>query len=151
MENKERTERALSLILRMKDCIRRNRMRSEDNGKTFLVLSSLSEYQGRIGRPATVSEIAHITGLALPNVSRLLTPIEQQGLIERVKEGRSVSVIITEQGSAVLEQQRGTLLGGLEQALEVLSDEEAETYFAINEKLINELEKFCDEGENTEC
>ena len=146
MNDKERMERALPLLLRMKDCVRKGRMRSDDNGKTFLVLSSLSEYQSRIGRPATVSEIAHITGLALPNVSRLLTPIEQQGLIERVKEGRSVSIIITEQGNAVLADQRDVMLEGLGRALGELGDDELETYFAITEKILSSLEEYCEEG-----
>lgn len=145
MDKKKRTELALSMILRMKNCIRKNRLRADDNGKTFLVLSSLSEYQSRLGRPSTVTEISHITGLALPNVSRVLTPIEQQGLIERVKEGRTVSIIITEAGRKTLERQGYMLLSGLEEALESLTDEEAETYFAINEKLLSQLEKHTEE------
>ncbi len=148
MTEKERTERALSLLLRMKDCVRKSKLRSEDNGKTFLVLSSLGEYQTRIGRPATVSEIAHITGLALPNVSRLLTPIEQQGLIERVKDGRSVSVVITERGGKVLAEQRDVLMDGLNGALASLGESELETYFRLTEKVLEALEKYCEKGED---
>ena len=73
-------------------------------------------------------------------------PEEFEEIKERVKEGRSVSIIITEQGNAVLADQRDVMLEGLGRALGELGDDELETYFAITEKILSSLEEYCEEG-----
>lgn len=103
MERTAESEQLIALMLRMNDCLHRYKQQA-DSGKTFMVLGSLREYERRRGRPVTVTEIAHASGLALPNVSRLLAPIEQAGLIERVKSGRTVNVIVTEEGNRQLDE-----------------------------------------------
>ena len=55
-------------------------------------------------------------------------------------------VIVTEQGNAVLADQRDVMLEGLGRALGELGDDELETYFAITEKILSSLEEYCEEG-----
>ena len=42
---RESAERAASMLLRYKDCIRRYKSRTEDRGRKFKVLGSLREYE----------------------------------------------------------------------------------------------------------
>ena len=57
-----------------------------------------------------------------------------------------MSIIITEQGNAVLADQRDVMLEGLGRALGELGEDELETYFAITEKILSSLEEYCEEG-----
>ena len=91
-------DRVVSLFLRLKDCARKYKQLTENRGKTFIILASLREYELKNGRHLTVGDIAENSGLALPNVSRLLAPAEKQGLIRREKCGRNVNVTLTEEG-----------------------------------------------------
>ena len=103
MDNTVKAEQIISLMLRLKDCLKKYSQQC-DCGKNIMILGSLYEYERRLGRPESVSEIAHASGLALPNVSRLLVPLELEELITREKNGRKVSVIITENGRERLKE-----------------------------------------------
>ena len=61
------------------------------------------------------------SGLAMPNVSRLLVPLEQEGLICREKNGRTVSVIITQKGNAALEERSAEMRRYITAALNALT------------------------------
>ena len=114
---RESAERAASMLLRYKDCMRRYKSRTEDRGRKFKVLGSLREYEIRNGSPVTVSEISRDSGLAMPNVSRLLKPFERDGLIRREKRGRTVYV--TERAAFLSAGEK--ILQALENNPEILS------------------------------
>lgn len=140
MNDNKDAERALSLIFRFKDCMRRYKAQTEDRGKKFVILGSLREYEARNGRPVTVSEIARISGLAMPNVSRLLKPFEKEGLIQRKRSGRTVSVILTPEGDAALAAQRDLFEQDIASALGMLGEEERSRYLACREKILSFFE-----------
>lgn len=72
-------DRVVSLFLRLKDCARKYKQLTENRGKTFIILASLREYELKNGRHLTVGDIAENSGLALPNVSRMLAPRGKAG------------------------------------------------------------------------
>lgn len=137
---RESAERAASMLLRYKDCIRRYKSRTEDRGRKFKVLGSLREYEMRNGSPVTVSEISRDSGLAMPNVSRLLKPFERDGLIRREKRGRTVYVTITPKGNEVLEAQREIFISDIAAALGILTDAERDAFLSAGEKILQALE-----------
>ena len=140
MTDKDQADQVVSIFLRFKDCIRKYKQRVTGGKKSFIVLGSLLEYQLRTGRPVSVTEISRISGLALPNVSRLLVPLEQDGLICREKTGRTVSVIITEKGDAMLKSQWTEIIEDIKTALSNLSDEEYSAFTSAGEKILSSLE-----------
>ena len=87
MTERESAERAASMILRARDCVRRYKNHTREHGKTFMILGGLREYESRTGHPVTITEIARHSGLAVPNVGRLLKPLEEAGLLRREKQG----------------------------------------------------------------
>ena len=141
MDEVKDAEFVVSLMLRMRACVRKYKSHSDDGGKIFTILGSLRDYETRTGRPVTVSEIARHSGLALPNVSRLLKPLEEDGYIRREKQGRTVSVIITAKGEHTLMQHRKEFISDVAEALGALSDEERKIFLTCNEKMLAQLEK----------
>ena len=137
---RESAERAASMLLRYKDCMRRYKSHTDDRGKKFKVLGSLREYEMRNGSPVTVSEISRDSGLAMPNVSRLLKPFERDGLIRREKHGRTVYVTITPKGNEALEAQREIFIGDIAAALGILTDAERHAFLSAGEKILQALE-----------
>ena len=141
MDEVKDAEFAVSLMLRMRACVRKYKLHSDDGGKIFTILGSLRDYETRTGRPVTVSEIARHSGLALPNASRLLQPLEEDGDLGREKQGRTVSVIITAKGEHTLVQHRKEFISDVAEALGALSDEERKIFFTCSEKMLAQLEK----------
>ena len=139
MQLNEDAERLIELMFRLRNCLHRYRQQT-DRGRTYVMLGSLREYEKHRGRPVTVSEIAHASGLALPNVSRLLVPLEQEGLICREKNGRTVSVIITQKGNAALEERSAEMRRYITAALNALTDEEYAAFASASEKILFSLE-----------
>lgn len=129
------TDRAAALFFRFKDVM--HRIPPPGAGKTFSVLGGLHEFESRHKRPVTISEIARFSGLAMPNVSRLLRPFEEKGLIKKVKSGRSVSVTITEKGYAELGKFRRKFIENISAALSVLTPEEREYFLSCAEKILD--------------
>lgn len=72
MDRDNYTDRAASLFFRFKETMQR--ILPSGSGKIFSVLGGLHEFERRYGRPLTISEMARFSGLAVPNVSRLLKP-----------------------------------------------------------------------------
>ncbi len=140
MTDENGADRIIAVFLRLKDCMRKCRQKLSGGKNTFIVLGSLTEYEKRTGRHVTVSEISRISGLALPNVSRLLVPLEQEGLICREKNGRTVSVIITQKGNAALEERSAEMRRYITAALNALTDEEYAAFASASEKILFSLE-----------
>ena len=141
MDEVKDAEFVVSLMLRMRACVRKYKSHSEDGGKIFTILGSLRDYETRTGRPVTVSEIARHSGLALPNVSRLLKPLEEDGYIRREKQGRTVSVIITAKGEHTLVQHRKEFISDVAEALGALSDEERKIFLPATKKCLQGLKR----------
>ena len=141
MDEREGAEYAASMILRARDCVRRYKMRTGENGKQFMILGSLRGRDNRTGRPTTVTEMARATGRALPNVGRLLKPLEEEGLLRRERQGRTVHVVITPAGDALLAAQREDFVRDICVALGALTNEERDIFLASCEKLLTRLEE----------
>ena len=139
MSGTESAERAVSLFFRLKDSM--HRFKSLDADKTFAVLGGLRELESRLQRPLTISEIARFSGLAVPNVSRVLRPLEQRGLTARVKRGRTVNVVITAAGYETLEKHRQNFIKKIAAALNALDENERELFLSCAEKMLDVLEK----------
>lgn len=122
MTEQECANRAASIILQAKDCIRRYKLREGEKDRAFMLLGGLREHESRTGQPVTITEMARVSGLAVPNVSRLIKPYEEAGLLRREKQG-----------------------------LSVLGEEERGIFLACGEKLLAKLEEHLqrqDTGEN---
>ena len=132
--------RVVSLFLRLKDCARKYKQLTENRGKTFIILASLREYELKNGRHLTVGDIAENSGLALPNVSRMLAPAEKQGLIRREKCGRNVNVTLTEEGEKKLAGRLGDFWRDIVLALKALTPEETEAFATGFEKILDSFE-----------
>ena len=144
MPDENPAERALSLMFRLKDCIRILRARTDENDRKIVMLAGLREYELHNGSPVTMSEIAKISGLKLPNVCRLLQPFESDGLVQREKRGRTVYVTVTQKGNEALKERYGKLLDELQRdVFEALDEDEAQSFIAGFEKIIRQLEKKC--------
>ena len=133
-------DRVVSLFLRLKDCARKYKQLTENRGKTFIILASLREYELKNGRHLTVGDIAENSGLALPNVSRLLAPAEKQGLIRREKCGRNVNVTLTEEGEINLAGWLDDFWRDIALALKALTPEETEAFATGFEKILDSFE-----------
>lgn len=133
-------DRVVSLFLRLKDCARKYKQLTENRGKTFIILASLREYELKNGRHLTVGDIAENSGLALPNVSRLLAPAEKQGLIRREKCGRNVNVTLTEEGEKKLAGWLDDFWRDIALTLKALTPEETEAFATGFEKILDSFE-----------
>mgnify|MGYP005772063073 FL=1 len=141
MTERESAERAASMILRARDCVRRYKNHTREHGRIFMILGGLREYENRTGHPVTITEIARHSGLAVPNVGRLLKPLEEAGLLRREKQGRTVHVAITPQGDALLAEQREDFLRDVTASLSALDERERDIFLACGEKLLARLEE----------
>lgn len=89
MTEQECANRAASIILQAKDCIRRYKLREGEKDRAFMLLGGLREHESHTGQPVTITEMARVSGLAVPNVSRLIKPYEEAGLLRREnRDGR---------------------------------------------------------------
>lgn len=127
MEQFDDAEKIVSAFFRLKDCLRRYRQTASGIDRKFVILGSLREYEATHGRPVTMTEIARTTGIALPNVSRVLAPLEREGYIARRKNGRTVSVVTTVRAEEELQKQRLVLLKEVHEALEPLDDDKKQS------------------------
>ena len=141
MNERECAERAASMALRAKDCVRRYKLQAGGNGKRFMILSGLREHEMHTKRHITITEMARFSGLALPNVGRLIKPLEEEGLVCRRKQGRTVQVIITPKGDALLAAQREAFVRDITVALGALGEEEREAFLDCCAKLLARLEE----------
>ena len=87
-----------------------------------------------------MGDIAENSGLALPNVSRLLAPAEKQGLIRREKCGRNVNVTLTEEGEKKLAGWLDDFWRDIALALKALTPEETEAFATGFEKILDSFE-----------
>lgn len=133
------TERAAALFFRFKDSM--HRLKPPGSGNLFTVLGGLAEFEARFKRPVTISEIARFSGLAISNVSRLLRPFEEKGLIQKVKSGRTVSVAVTREGHRVLDGFNRNFMQDIALALSALSEDECESFISCGEKMMNKLDE----------
>lgn len=140
MQSTSDADRVVSLLLRLKDCTRKYKQATENRGRTFMILASLREYELKYGRHVTVGDISAQSGLALPNVSRLLAPTEKQGLIRREKSGRNVSVTLTEEGEKKLAGLFDGFMRDIALALDALTPEETEAFATGFEKMLDSFE-----------
>lgn len=122
MEQFDNAEKIVSAFFRLKDCLRRYRQTASGIDRKFIILGSLREYETTHGRPVTMTEIARTTGIALPNVSRVLAPLEREGYIVRRKNGRTVSVVTTVRAEEELQKQWLVLLQEINEALGPLDE-----------------------------
>jgi DNA-binding MarR family transcriptional regulator len=80
--------------------------------------------------PQTVSELAGMERVKVPTMSRLVTAMEAEGLIRRLRngsDGRSVVLHATARGRRVLERARELRLSALEELLSQANADELAT------------------------
>lgn len=135
------TERFLSILFRFNDLVRIYRSKHSKNGRTFMALYELRHYNEEHEKPITMTEVSQITGLAPPNVCRLLKPLEQAGYVCREKCGRVVSVIVTEKGETFINEQQQIIKQLVSSAVESLTEEEFDNYIACSEKIISAMQE----------
>lgn len=139
MDRDNYTDRAASLFFRFKETMQR--ILPSGSGKIFSVLGGLHEFERRHGRPLTISEMARFSGLAVPNVSRLLKPFEEKDLVKKVKHGRKVSIVLTEKGKNVLAQSGQKFIANIADAICALSESERAAFLTSSEKILDYLER----------
>lgn len=79
------------------------------------------------GGPVTVSELATSEGVSVPTVSRIVSALRADGLVERtgdVRDGRITRVAVTEKGMRVLKEGRDRRTAQVDEILQALSAEE---------------------------
>lgn len=92
----------------------------------------------RKGRTVTVSLLAHAMHQSLPGISQKVSGLEELGYLRRVpdKSDRRVSCIqLTEAGGQLADKGLRHFLGRVEQALDTLGAEKADTLMALMREL----------------
>ncbi|MCD8040358.1 MAG: winged helix-turn-helix transcriptional regulator [Clostridia bacterium] len=110
-----------------------------EESRKFLVLSNIHDYEVQNGRQITISDISKISGMAVPNVSRFLRPLEESGYIERQRIGRTVYLHVTTDGDQVLAAKFKEISDILRVTLDGLSEEKIEIYLKCGEKICTAL------------
>lgn len=101
--------------------LRSGRRTDEDTGLSPARLSLLSLLV--FGGPTTISELAAQQQVSLPTISRLVTALEQEGLVERARDPsdkRRVLVAATREGASIMLQARRNRVEYLAQRLRQL-------------------------------
>ncbi|MCD7729444.1 MAG: winged helix-turn-helix transcriptional regulator [Clostridia bacterium] len=111
---------------------------SEDTRKIH-VLRFIRGFSEKNGRQITISDISRQTGIAMPNVSRFLRPLEESGYIERQRIGRNVYMHITADGDQLLAAKIEEASVILKQMLDTLLEEELSVYVNCSEKISSAL------------
>lgn len=117
------------------------RLRAEDveAGVTPARLSALSVLV--FGGPCSLTELAEAEQVSSPTMSRLVTALEEAGLVSRRRDpddGRAVRLEATEEARDLLEEGRDRRVGRLAELLSALEPEELETV-ARSAELLEEL------------
>lgn len=129
----------ISAYLELNKSLKKVEPLSDEDSRKFLVLFNVRQYEKEYGKPLTISDISRISGIALPNVSRFLRPLEENGCIARKREGRTVYLTITERGNALLLERFTNMRAVIGEMLDGLTDEEISQYVSINEKICSRL------------
>jgi DNA-binding MarR family transcriptional regulator len=82
------------------------------------------------GGPATLSELATAEQVSAPTMSKLVRGLERDGLVEREvneRDGRSVVLRATDEGTSILHEGRARRVAELSALLEDATDEELAT------------------------
>ena len=107
--------------------LRRVRQHDPQSGLSAARLSALSVIV--YGGPITVSALAHAEQVQLPTISRLVSSLQHEGLVERdvdTGDRRVVRIRATDEGRGVLEEARRRRIADLAAALGDLSREDFE-------------------------
>ena len=105
----------------------------------YLILSILVETGELYQR-----QICEITYKDRPNITRLINILEADGLVKRIHDvnGRKVNKIqVTQEGAALHARIKPYMLELRDEAVSGIKKEELETFFAIMNKMIANLEK----------
>ena len=84
--------------------------RGVPGGETELTLSQYFVMDALAGQALTVSQVAHAARVAVPTATRALRALENRGFVDRErnegKDRRLVTVALTDDGRAVLDEKR---------------------------------------------
>ncbi len=108
--------------------LRRARREDALTGISPARLSALSV--AGFGGPDTVSELSAAEGVSLPTMSRMVSALEADGLVQRtgdVRDGRIARLAVTEKGLRVLQEGRARRTAQVNEILQELSEEELES------------------------
>ena len=136
----DKISHAFALLLELRLIMHKFAILTKRQGSAF-ALANLREFELRNGRHATITDLVKLTGRAMPNVCRLLRPLEEKGLLRREKEGRSVCVRITPAGEAELERLRQKSDAMLTRALSAVPEEEQSRFFANCNAALSSLDE----------
>ena len=110
-------------------------------GTRWMMLGALKDYD----QPPTLTELSNDALLSVQNVSRMVSSMEEEGLVERFTQpgmGRSVFVRLTEQARAIDEQTECAGQAFVTRFLDGFSDEEREVLQGMVDRLIVNLARF---------
>lgn len=109
----------------------------------MMLLAEISKLnKSRPEEPVTATDIARLLEVSPPAVSRTLNRLEEKRYIERLShpgDRRNVRVILTDEGTAAIEENMDKVKAFLERALLHLSDDEIAQMSALFEKLFEAM------------
>ena len=104
--------------------------RGVPGGKTELTMSQYWVIDALADEPLTVSEVARSARVAVPSATRALRALERRGFVERRRnhdDGRLVTVALTPEGLAVLDEKRAWVRSAQRELFDALSPAERRT------------------------
>ncbi len=139
MVTEEQVSRFVKAFLNMSEGVRRSGLYNDDMSRQLCALHGISSCQAQNGRRMTITDVSNITGMALSNVSRFLRPLEEKGLVERRKEGRTVYLNMTAEGERLYNEKIAAVRVILYEMLGALTENETETFLNCSEKMSDAL------------
>lgn len=146
MATDEQITRFVHAFLSMSENMRKSGVYNDDMLRQLCVLHNIRNCQAQNGRRMTITDVSNVTGMALSNVSRFLRPLEERGLIEREKEGRTIYLNITAAGERLFDERVAAVRKILHEMLGALSEEEADIFLSYSEKFSETLNNIIEQN-----
>lgn len=135
MAKEEDLDRFIKYFLDMTNSLRGADFYDKENTRKLHALVAIHNFEINSGKQITISDISRITGIAMPNVSRFLRPLEEGGYVERQRIGRTVYLHITADGDQLLAAKLDEMGSYLSEMLDVLDEEETAIFLNCSEKI----------------
>ncbi|MCD8372133.1 MAG: ArsR family transcriptional regulator [Clostridia bacterium] len=149
MTNEEDLKRFIKSFMEITQSLRSTDFYDRENSKKLHALQAIHKFEEENGKQMTISDISRITGIAMPNVSRFLRPLEESGYIERQRIGRTVYLHITADGDQLLAAKMAEMSDYLSEMLEALTEEEKAAYLTCSEKISAALHNIIEQTNKT--
>ncbi len=145
MPGKDRADRFSALFIDISDEARNLFPQPSAAGRQVFVLRRIRDFESENGQSLIATDIGKMANMAPPNISRLLKPLEEDGLIEREKDGRNSNLHITKKGDEFLARHDEELAQSINDILARFSDEELDELYKNLQGISNFLHRLKDE------